>query len=171
MCRRPLFLFLFATAAAGCAKDPGQGTTDRPPTITGGACITNADCPPTLWCLHQRCSERLPDTAPPGDADAADIAVAPASLDFGNVVPPATRTLAVVLENVGGRMVTLSRVQVSPGGSPFRVEPMGYGPFWIRPGRSREIFVTFVPTASAHVEAMLVIESESPTRSLTLLGN
>jgi hypothetical protein len=92
-------------------------------------------------------------------------------LSFGTLSPPQTRTLTLVLDNQGDAVVTLARVTFDPDTSPFRVEPMGYGPFWIRPGRSREIFVTFVPVDTTHVDATLTIESEAPPQSVVLLGN
>ena len=167
MQRAILFCILFLA----CSKNPGQALTTGNANNTGGACSTELDCPANMWCLDQRCSERNTPETPPGDVELAALAATPESLNFGSVTPPAVRTLALILDNVGARMVTLTRVHVLPEGSSFRIEPLGYGPFWIRPGRSREVFVTFAPTDSTHRAASLLIESEAPTQTVTLLGN
>jgi hypothetical protein len=77
----------------------------------------------------------------------------------------------MVLTNHGSVMVTLEATRIAPAGAPFRVEPKGYGPFWIRPGRSREVFVTFTPTGAGHQDATVIVESDAPPVAVPLIGN
>jgi len=158
-------------AVIGCSKDPG--TPGRPDTTgrgAGGACLTNADCPPTQWCLHQRCSDRADPPEPAGGSD-DHLAATPGTLNFGMVVVGDSRTLALVVENDGASVVTIQEVTVDQDDAPFSIESMGYGPFWIRPGRVREIFVTFTPTGTASQTATLTIHSPAPAVTVNLIGN
>lgn len=99
------------------------------------------------------------------------LSASPVALNFGVVAPPSTRRLAVVVSNEGPAMATLYLVRILPEGAPFRVEPMGYGPFWIRPGRSRELFVSYAPTTPGHHDATLLVPSEAPELVVSLIGD
>ena len=160
-------LICIVLAALGCSKDPGTGHPDTTGRGPGGACLTEADCPPEQWCLHQRCSDRPGAQEPPGSD--AHLVATPGTLHFGTVAVGESQTLALVLENDGGSFVSIARVTVDA--APFTVESMGYGPFWIRPERTRELFVTYTPTASGSHEATLTIHSQAPPVTVSLLGN
>ncbi|MBI5509796.1 MAG: hypothetical protein HY903_13660 [Deltaproteobacteria bacterium] len=150
-------------------RAPNGGTGGGAP--SAGACISDADCPPSMWCLYQRCSDRAAPFVPPIDTTSPAISAAPAALSFGIIEPPTTRTLSVVLSNVGDTMLTIESVTITPPGSPFAVEHLGYGPFWIRPGRSRDVFVTCAPASTAHQAATLSVLSQADTQYITLLAN
>ncbi|MEE8408036.1 MAG: hypothetical protein V3T05_00390 [Myxococcota bacterium] len=162
---------LLAIAAATCSKGAGQVTIGADTDGTsGGECTVDADCAPEDWCNQTVCEQR--ESEPPQDPEPVPhLAATPASLNFGSVTVNESRTLAVVLENDGETMITISGARIGPRGMPFGVEPMGYGPFWIRPERSREIFITYAPATVGHHEATLTVESEAPDITVQLIGN
>ena len=83
----------------------------------------------------------------------------------------AVATLALVIDNDGPVVVTVHRTHLDPPEAPFVVESMGYGPFWIRPERARELHVTFAPATIGNQTATLTIHSEAPPVSVNLVGN
>jgi len=155
---------------AGCVADDSR-TPSRHSANSGGACTTSDDCPTDMWCLEELCSPRW--AAEPQAADAATprLSVTPASLNFGALAPGGRRTLSLLLENTGDTMIIITAAALVPTTTDFRVEPMGHGPFWIRPGRARALFVSFVPTTTTHAQATLSIASAAPTASIRLQGN
>jgi hypothetical protein len=159
--------------AAACAGEP---TTPTKAEVTdlrsgGSGCRHDGDCAPGQTCFQAMCTS-LPEppsgVAPTG---VASLEAAPASLSFGTVAVAAEKRLAIALTNDGEAMVTLEGVQITPSTSPFRLEPLGAGPFWIRPERSREIFVTYAPTTPGPHGATLRITSQAPAVSVNLSGN
>jgi len=162
---------ILLVALGACHREPGPGRFEAPPPNPGTACQTEADCPPDRWCLHQQCVLRPLEAPPPGDTDLPRLTVTPATLSFGVLAPPERKTLALVVANTGTSMLTLSGVEVVPADAPFIVESTGFGPFWVRPGRSREIFLTFAPVTTTAVRAQLRIESAAPPATVDVVGN
>lgn len=161
MLRPAILVALFLSACNGPSSPTKPGDPDRP-------CRDTADCTAGEVCIHNLCTD-----APTGGDTAEAIAhltASPSQLSFGTVAPGGKRRLSVVLLNDGQRVVTITRAQIEPATAPFRIESMGTGPFWIRPGRSRAIFATYAPVEAGSRVAELVIESQAPILRVALLG-
>ena len=140
--------------------------------VGGTACRSAGDCAPGEICFQSQCVPPPPpadDDAPP--APRAHLSATPLELSFGATTTPVTHTLAVVLANDGEAMLTVEDVRIEPAAAPFHLEPLGAGPFWVRPGRSREIFVTYAPTSAGAYEASLTVVTQAPAVSVALAGN
>lgn len=131
----------------------------------GPGCSGPTDCAADQTCLHGSCVQTPTSGA---TLPEAHLFATPSQLRFGTMAAGESRSLSLVLENDGEAMVTIERTRIEPATAPFRIEPLGSGPFWIRPGRSRAIFVTFAPLAIGNYDAELAIESRAPTVRVTL---
>lgn len=160
------YLLVLTLAAPGCAdrKTPNEETG---PT---GLCSAQSDCAAEQLCLHGQCvAAPIPAGGPVRGNP--HLTATPGALSFGTATTPAGRTLAIVLENDGDSMLELGGVTIVPATSAFRLEQLGAGPFWIQPGRSREIFVTYAPAGAGAQTATLRIESQAPAVDIPLSGD
>ncbi len=165
-----LLLLAVALFAASC-NDGKKSTADTGSERQyGQGCRHDGDCNSNEVCLLGSCSP-LPADSGGQPTVAAELSAAPQSLGFGTVEVGDARSLAVVLSNTGEVVVTLDALAIEPATAPFTLEPTGAGPFWVRPGRSREVFVRYAPTDSAPDEAVLTIASEAPLLRVPLSGN
>lgn len=151
------------------AQKPVKHGTDEPPVVT--RCQRDDECASGERCLQSLCVLVPPPTDPDVVPSTAHLRATPLSLGFGAVALGTTQRLAVVLENDGGEMLTLDEVRITPSDLGFRVAPLGTGPFWIRPGRSREIFVDFTPTQSGSRSAELLVRGRGVEIVVMLQGN
>lgn len=168
MTRSSISLLLLAVTATanGCTgrKTPNE---EAGPT---GLCSAQSDCATDQICLHGQCvAAPIPAGGPVRGNP--HLTASPGALSFGSVTGPAGRTLAIVLENDGDAMLELGGVTIVPASSSFKLEQLGAGPFWIQPGRSREIFVTYAPASPGAQTATLRIESQAQAVDVPLSGN
>lgn len=105
-------------------------------------------------------------------APAPNIAVAPLSVDFGNVIfgnQPAPQSLTIT--NSGTADLTVSAVAIdNPDFAASPAVPPGIN---LTPGASRTLSLTFVPSALGTGSANLTISSndpDTPVRTVTLVG-
>lgn len=161
-----LFLLVVTVSASACQgrKTPNEEVGPS------GLCSAQSDCATDQICLHGQC---VPAPIPAGGPVRGNphLTATPGALSFGSATSPAGRTLAIVLENDGDAMLELGGVTIVPASSAFKLEQLGAGPFWIQPGRSREIFVTYAPATPGSQTATLRIESQAPAIDVPLSGN
>ena len=119
--------------------------------------------------MYGQCTAGPTPTGPTAAA-VLHLSAAPQALSFGNLTPGANRRLAVRIINDGEAVVTL-RAHLEPADAAFFVEPMGSGPFWVRPGRDRAVFVRYAPTAAGPHAAALVIDSDAPPVRVPVSGD
>lgn len=159
---------VFAVACKEPTKPTKHGT-DEP--RQAHRCQVESDCAAEERCFQSLCVSITQttdtDVAPP----VAHLRATPVSLAFGAVPPGSSQRLLVILENDGDAMVTLEQVRIEPPDVGFHVAPLGTGPFWIRPGRSREVFVDFMPQVSGAQEAVLVVGGGGVAVTIVLRGN
>ncbi|HHE46823.1 MAG TPA: choice-of-anchor D domain-containing protein, partial [Bacteroidetes bacterium] len=87
-----------------------------------------------------------------------DIAVAPESLDFGEVEVDRNARRNFTISNVGDEDLTVSNIHVE--GDDFSVE--FDGEFIVRPDEERDVSVVFSPESIGEIEAFAVILSDDP---------
>lgn len=164
--------FIFSLSLAltlACSSKRSTGTPDEQQQQEPG-CSGHADCSDGKLCVHGLC------VAPPtgyGEEQVgrASLRASSAALDFGSVAADGSRTLPVTLTNDGEVVVELDAVRIEPAASTFRVEPLGHAPFWIRPGRARDVFVTYEPALGGANNATLTVESKAAPVVVTLTGH
>jgi hypothetical protein len=159
------FLIL-AAALAGCSETRKKPAGEDP----GIGCTDNADCAAGHVCFQSQCVAAPSGYEGDGPAPRASLKSQQPAVDFGALGAVEARSLPITLENDGETMLELSAVRIEPATSTFRVDPMGTGPFWIRPGRTREVFVTYKPALGGAQSAVLHIESQAPTVRVSLSG-
>lgn len=157
--------FAVAACSSGLTSPGRRKTASHAPV----GCASTADCTAGMMCLEGLCVQ-APPSAGSGDAPAAHLTITPTNLDFGRVDVGTARRLALNLDNDGAAMLTLGRVDITPADQGFVVAPLGTGPFWIRPGESRQIFVIYRPTAAQPSQASLRVESQAAAVTIALLG-
>jgi subtilisin family serine protease len=86
-----------------------------------------------------------------------DIAVVPASLDFGSLYIGLARTESLTVSNRGTSLLTVSGVTVAP--SAYSVAAGGFS---LAPRESRLVYVTFTPTSPTTVTGSLEFHSDDP---------
>lgn len=175
--KRPIVLLstcaFAAFALVSCSGAGGSPGGESQPKVvsTEAGCTATSDCPAGQVCLHGECIPAPTDGS--GNSAAPDLRLAadPQDLSFGTVAASASKTLSLTVSNTGDGVVELSRVEISPVASTFRVESLGTGPFWIRPGRNREILVTYEPGLGGANAATLTIRSAAPDVTVSLNGS
>lgn len=168
------FLVTLACALSGCDDNAPGGGAPEGIVLGPGGCASSAQCAPNHICLHGRCMQR----AVGGDSNTtpqASLRATPQTLEFATVPPGVTKTLELVLSNEGTAVVTLNATEIVSNGSPasvgrFSIEPMGAGPFWIRPGRQRSVFVTYEGDGAGPHGARLSITSAAAPIVVELRG-
>ena len=152
-----------------CACSANTTAPVKEPEVTRGeGCGAPDQCAVDETCLHGSCIA-LPTT--PNNTVIAQLIATPGQLSFGTVAVGDSQRLSIVLENIGEGIVTIDGVGIEPVREPFVVEPFGNGPFWIRPGRARPLFITYAPLSFGFHTAQLVIDSAAPTLRITLTGS
>ncbi len=168
---RPLVMLVVLLTACGEGIVPPEKARGHAG-IGETGCTQDADCEPNARCLQDLCTPLPPGTEPtPPGSNQAHLSAAPLSLNFGVVAPGTSRRLGLVLSNDGEAMVTLEGAEIVPAGSPFTLEQLGTGPFWVRPGRGRELFVRYTPAAAGLHQATLRLSSQAPVVEIPLRGD
>lgn len=166
---------LLAVAAFfGCQAPPSESTSQTGKPVL---CRNSRGCGAGRICFHGRCTSATPpggwrqphaagSVAPP-----QQIRLSPGTLSFGEVAVGQKRRFAISIENAGPELITIRQARLTPPSAPFRIETLGSGPFWVRPGAPRDIFITFMPVSSAPVEATLHVATARAQTSARLHGN
>ena len=89
-----------------------------------------------------------------------EIAVAPATVDFGDVNVGNTGTSVVHVSNTGALPLTVSGIALAPSGSPFAITPSPALPATVAPGATLDVPLAFAPTAAGVQTATLTITSD-----------
>ncbi len=96
---------------------------------------------------------------------AGQIAIAPASLSFGNVPLGTSQNLTATLTNTGGTSATISQAAASGAG----VSLSGLSiPVTLAPGQSSAFQVTFAPTSAGAVTGSVTLVSSAANSNLTI---
>ena len=143
---------------SGCAESNPHPEKLNDRLWVGPGCNTSAQCAIGQICMHGRCVES-PDRPAETEPLRPLLSATPGQLEFGTVAAGAERRLSVVLANDGEAMLTVRHVAID-GATGFRVESLGTGPFWIRPGRSRDLFVTY--RGGGPAQGILRVSTEAP---------
>ncbi len=163
----------FSVSPGGALSVPARGTVSLQVTF-----VAESPGPAQGTLLLETSDPDSPRVAVPlsGAGGGPSIAVLPPSLDFGAVPAGTSRTLEVVVENVGDcgagvSSLSVSSVQIAGGGGAFTVS--GPGATSLAAGQSETLEVTFAASASATVSAALQIgsdDAQSPLVSVPLTG-
>ncbi|WP_161782621.1 choice-of-anchor D domain-containing protein [Halococcus sediminicola] len=108
-----------------------------------------------------------------GQATQSNIAVDPASLDYGDVSNDGQATQTVTVTNDGDAPLSVSGATISGRDAGEFTITDGGGPFTLAPGESREVTVQFAPSSTGDKTAEVVIESDDadqPTVTVPLSG-
>lgn len=107
-----------------------------------------------------------------GSAGRCEIALSPASLDFGDVLVGATNELSFILSNISSASLACRINSVSPTGSgDFRLDPgVPTGGFVLAAGGAVEIPVLYIPSNAGEDNGSIQIVSEAGTTNVVLSG-
>jgi Abnormal spindle-like microcephaly-assoc'd, ASPM-SPD-2-Hydin len=78
-----------------------------------------------------------------------EIAVAPATVDFGDVNVGSTGTSVVQVSNTGALPLTVSGIALAPSSSPFAITSSPALPATVAPGGTFDVSLAFAPTAAS----------------------
>ena len=94
-----------------------------------------------------------------------DIKVAPEAIEFTNVQPGTSDSLAVVIRNIGLTPLQITAQTIAPEDSPFTIS-QGGGEIVVEPGSEHSTWIVFSPEAEAEYEAIFRIESNDPDEAV-----
>jgi hypothetical protein len=94
----------------------------------------------------------------------ADLAVSPASLDFGTIAVGSTASLTVSVSNPGGVQASVT----ASAGAPFSVSATSFN---LAAGGSQSITITFAPASAGSFQGTATFSTSSTTRTVALTGN
>jgi len=151
-------LALLVGLGTACSSKRAPHTSPPSQVQVGDGCGDSSECAEGQTCLHGAC------IAQPTGAVADNPPIYALEAQLAPSAAP-DRT-AVRLTNTGEAVLTLRLAHVVPDDAAYEVASMGTGPFWIRPGRTRELYIERRDQGAMIAE--LVIESEAPTVRLAL---
>ncbi len=104
-------------------------------------------------------------------AQPCDVSVAPAMLSWFGVAPGSTDTKSVLIANDGATACTVSRLEITAGGTEFRLPSPVTVPATLAPGGSLIVDVAYAPTGAGPHMGTLTLEEGGGTQTIDLVGN
>jgi hypothetical protein len=112
----------------------------------------------------------VPPLGGPPPPQEPDVSVAPASLDFGQVVVGGSADRDVVVSNLGSASLSVTSTSIS-GPNPARFSVVsGGGSFSLAAGETRTVRLRYSPTAETTHSASLTVASNDPDEASVVVG-
>lgn len=98
------------------------------------------------------------------------LTVAPARVSYSGVAVGQTSTKNVLVANDGASTCHLTRIEITPSGTPFALDPAPTIPLDIPAGASVTLGVRYAPTTNQAAQATLELDEASGTQRVDLIG-
>ncbi|MCC7382752.1 MAG: choice-of-anchor D domain-containing protein [Deltaproteobacteria bacterium] len=99
------------------------------------------------------------------------LTVAPARLVYSGVAIGQSASKSVIVANDGAESCHLTRIEITPSGSAFALDPPATTPLDIAPGASVTLSVRYSPTIRQQALARLEVDEAGGTQQVELVGN